>query len=281
VLSKGYGMHKLRTIAGWTGTFVASISLTFVPSYMGTHSYLALRVIIGCATGAAMCFLVWLVTPDKKLEPPSQSDARGNFVGRDNNGPQMTAGRDLIIQGGPSNSPPVVAPEQKIANLVTLPPTGMENQGSYLGQSNPSGYVSVLPIENRIPTVLASCACASLRFTGKDAIYAFVSRAFWYGELGHELEIPISEMAWIVLGSYENGRWFYYANPQQFPPAWHHDNSIYDLDESKPKYLPFTSGPITVEVSVFNRYRGYEYLNQSYLISQSEDGTSAMVERLP
>jgi hypothetical protein len=167
-------MHKIRTIAGWTGTFMASISLTFVPSYLGTHSYLALRVIVGCAIGAATCFLVWLVTPDKKLETPSQSDERGNFVGRDNSGPQMTAGRDLIIQGTSSNSPLLVAPEQKIANLVTLPPTGIENQGSYLGQSNPSGYVSVLPIENRIP--------------------------FWYGELGHELEIPISDMASVVLG---------------------------------------------------------------------------------
>lgn len=194
---------------------------------------------------------------------------------RHSSGTQLVAGRDLIYT--PPQSPRFVAEKlpaapKKLANLVALGFTMKDDKHCYMSDNGRCSLV-VIPIENRLPTISADSVCISLRFTGSHGLHQFVERAFWYGKPGHEITIPVSTMAFVVLGGYADHRWHYFENNQQFPRDFRFDGDHYEEPEER-KYLNLIGGPINVELIIFNRHKADEYLRKHYTLKENDERTA-------
>jgi hypothetical protein len=229
-------------------------------------------------------------TAGNRVSDHSQA-TKGSYAGRDMLGiGSITAGRDVILPGSPTGTPPVQLPTPKPIelpkpNLTSLRvvelPRPAYGTGIFWGDGRPQP-IYIVEIENAlrdVPIANAQSVQARIDFknTRTNQIVGRVQHAYWKDHGGYEITIKSGHVESLVLGKAVGSNWHSYENEVQFPPDFHGSvisgllpkESVIDLDE----------GDLEATVTVFTRWpEGIVLLRDVYCISFP--GTIPIVQKL-
>jgi hypothetical protein len=221
--------------------------------WVNDHSVLVVRIMVGLGIGMVLCFLFWMLTDDTPkapvnpwehlvpgasgnyIEAPVIEDSTatnsGNFVGRDNSGPQLSTGGGSIIGDSALKELMRSLPAQPVEPPKLPEPTPSMVIGGTVGGFywEPVSYdgngfcfdgdgklsLSVLIKNERAPLLQKGCKAyrviAHLVFN--DGIReTMVDRAYWIGSIENQITFEAPQTTHLLLGFNEGDRWRAYDN---------------------------------------------------------------------
>jgi hypothetical protein len=161
----------------------------------------------------------------------SAEQETGNFVGRDNSGPQIIA-HNSTINVAPSAPPRPLAPELAKPETVTLE-LGFELRKIVYSLAN-SAWIEATQFDYDARTALivwftnpvppkgargidASNLAAHLKFSVPEHWSEQVKRAYWLGRSENRTNLEVGDRAGVIVGLTEWDRWVCYSNPYERP----------------------------------------------------------------